>query len=786
MAAQKGFIVYATHNSTEDKTQVCLYGRLENGESFVTLNTIEPYFYIGEKDAKKNTHYFTKYKTEKTKLTNFAGEPVVKISHPSNLEITKLVSFLHEKKTDTYEADIKPHTRFLMDNDIKGHIAISGDYEKAERVDRIYQEADISKAESTTKLKTLSIDIESDKHLDKLFCIGLYTEGYKHVFVVSKKKIANATSCTDEADCLKKTRDKIIELDPDIITGWNLPDFDFPYLKKKFAEHDMSFDIARDNSQIKIRQSADFFKKSTVTIAGRQVMDGLNMIKDPFIKEAPTIKNIDIESWTLEDVSQAILGEGKIIKGNNRHERIEKWFHEGDHQELVNYNLQDCKLAYDILQKTQTLELAMERSSLTGITLDKITASIVAFDSLYIREATKAGLVSPTTRYSSKEESIKGGYVMDSKPGIYNNLLVLDFKSLYPSLIRTYNIDPASYVEKPKKGQQVVTAPNGAHFINQDGILPGIITNLHNAREKAKKEKREFASYAIKIIMNSFFGVLANPNCRYFSLEIANAITHSAQATIKLTAKKVEEKGYEVIYADTDAVFINTKIENKDKANKLGHELRDYINNFYTSYIKDNFKRHSHLEIEFKRHYLYFMIPPIRLKDKESSVEKGSKKRYAGVTEENGKEQLEIVGLEAIRGDWTDAAQEFQKQLLLHIFHKKEFVKFIKDFVKDLKAGKMDNKLVYRKSIRKSLDEYVKTTPPHVKAARKLDKHEGNTIEYLITEDGPEPIQKVKHKIDYEHYINKQIAPIANTLLFFFHRTFEDILKESTQAKLFS
>jgi DNA polymerase-2 len=85
-----------------------------------------------------------------------------------------------------------------------------------------------------------------------------------------------------------------------------------------------------------------------------------------------------------------------------RHERIEKWFHEGDHQELVNYNLQDCKLAYDILQKTQTLELAMERSSLTGITLDKITASIVAFDSLYIREATKAGLVSPTTRYSSR------------------------------------------------------------------------------------------------------------------------------------------------------------------------------------------------------------------------------------------------------------------------------------------------------------------------------------------------------------------------------------------------
>ena len=92
-----------------------------------------------------------------------------------------------------------------------------------------------------------------------------------------------------------------------------------------------------------MRQGADFFKKSTVTITGRQVLDGLSMIKDPFIKEYPSIKNIDIKSWTLEDVSQAILGEGKLISGSNRHKKIESWFNEGNHQELVNYNLQDCK-----------------------------------------------------------------------------------------------------------------------------------------------------------------------------------------------------------------------------------------------------------------------------------------------------------------------------------------------------------------------------------------------------------------------------------------------------------
>ncbi len=1143
MPAQKGFIVYATYLATENETSVYLYGRLENRDSFVTINAIEPYFYLSEKDAKKNEQYLTKYKAEKTKLITFDKQEVVKISHPSHIELTKLTSFLHEKKINTYEADLKPHTRFIIDNDFKGTISITGDYEKAERIDRIYRQPELKPSEGKIKLRTLSLDIESDKELDKLFCIGLYSEKYKQVFIVSKKRLAHATPCADEAECLRKVRDKIIELDPDIITGWNLPDFDFPYLKKKYEEHNMPFDIGRDNSQIKMRQGADFFKKSTVTITGRQVLDGLSMIKDPFIKEAPSIKNIDIKSWTLEDVSQAILGEGKLISGSNRHKKIESWFNEGNHQELVNYNLQDCKLAYDLLQKTKTLDLAMERSELTGVTLDKITGSVVAFDSLYIREATKRGLVSPTTRYSHKEESLKGGYVMDSNPGIYHNVLVLDFKSLYPSLIRTYNIDPASYLENPAK-EKTVKAPNGAHFRNEDGILPGIIAKLHEAREKAKKENKEFASYAIKIIMNcfspdtevltenglkniekvsvgervycintknnqtelhpvtkkffypyagkmirikssvvdylvtpnhrflvdfgegyewkeaseliknkknfwlpehakitgklvseirleelcqkhgityrkkgnklqaapkhssinpifgiedwleflgwylseghiytskpkryagkaswrgktkvvminqkirdnrekieklltrmglkyckqsngisvnnhilanilekecgigsnskripdwaysldhsllislfnsmmlgdgdnrgdrystkcemlakdflrlihhigiygfvysdkfkylnedytmfrvqvnrnrgirphispkrnmsseefsgevlcievppyhtvlagrktklnfcgqSFFGVLANANCRYFSLDVANAITHFAQATIKLTAQKVREMGYEVIYSDTDSVFINTKLENKDKARKVGEELTEHINKFYTGYIKETYKRNSFLEIEFKRHYLSFMIPPLRATEKSSK--KGSKKRYAGLIEEKGKEQLEIVGLEAIRGDWTEAAQEFQKQLLFSIFHRKEFVKFIRDFVSNLKAGKMDEKLVYRKSIRKSLEEYTKTTPPHVKAARKLEKLEGSVIEYIITENGPEPIQKIKHKIDYEHYINKQIAPIANTLLFFFNKKFEEIIEGSSQTRLFA
>ena len=209
--------------------------------------------------------------------------------------------------------------------------------------------------------------------------------------------------------------------------------------------------------------------------------------------------------------------------------------------------------------------------------------------------------------------------------------------------------------------------------------------------------------------------------------------------------------------------------------------MQKYINNFYENYIKEKYNRKSYLELEFKKYYIALMLPKIR----NSKTEAGSKKRYAGLVENNGKESLEIVGLEAIRGDWTEAAKDFQIELLTKVFHKENPIPFIKDYIKQIREGKINSKLIYRKSIRKDLKDYTKITPPHVKAARLLDSMESNLVEYYITENGPEPIQKLKHKIDYEHYIEKQITPIANTVLNFFNTSVEEIVKGSKQKTLF-
>jgi DNA polymerase II len=783
----KGFIIYPTYYNQEDKTIVQLFGKLENGESFVASINFEPYFFIKTSDKKKVSKYLNKFKLDKTILSNFQDSPVLKIMAKNQTDLNKLYEAIH-KKVDTYEADIKPQFRFLMDQDLLGNINIEGDYESSERIDRVYTNPKISKEDShSPKLKIASIDIEASNNTNQLICIGIHSDNYQHNFYIAPKNLSNpplknTTLCKSEAECLNKFKSALIKLDPDIITGWNVIDFDLKYLQSRFHENHITFDLGRTNEETRIKIQSNFFRSSTAIIPGRVMIDALNLIRDPFIQEAPSIKGAKFKSYTLEDVSQSILNSGKLIKGKGaiRHNEIEKLYSskkESDHQKLIDYNLLDCKLVYDILKKSQTIELAIERSQLTGMPLDKISGSIASFDSLYIREARKKGLVSPTLRFGLKEERITGGYVAASKPGIYNNVLVLDFKSLYPSILQTFNIDPASLLEKKQK--DAIISPNKVYFKNQSGVLPVIISRLHKAREKAKSEKRELSSYAIKIIMNSFWGVLASPSCRYFNFDMANAITGFGRFIIQLTAKEIEKLGYKTIYSDTDSVFVLSNTKDKNEALQIGNIIQEHINTFYKNYTKKQHNRLSYLELEFEKLYLSLMMPQTR------NTETAAKKRYAGLIYKDNKEKLEVVGLESIRGDWTEAAKEFQLELLDKVFHDEPIEKYINSYIMKLQQGKLDEKLIYKKSIRKNLSEYTKTTPPHVKAARKLPSLDSNLIQYYITEDGPEPIQKLKHKLDYNHYIEKQIRPIAQQVLILIGKDFDDVVTNSKQAKLF-
>ncbi len=756
----KGFILDSTYKTIESKSCILLYGRLENNETFLTINTYRPYFYIKESDLKKALRIKNFY-YEENKFKNFSNETVVKVIADFPSEITELREKFKENKIDYYEADLKFVNRFLIDRDINSSLDIDGEFERNEKIDRVYKEPKLKPADYFPKnIKLVSLDIETDCKSGKiLYCVGLYGKDYNKVFLNSKDKVQNAISCNDELDLLLKFKEEFFKYDPDIVTGWNLVDFDLKYLQEKFDEYGIDFDLGRNNERVRIRKGRKFFSSSKADMPGRQVIDGINLLMTSFIK---------LNDYKLDSAAHQFLGERKTIDNNNKHIEIDRMYKE-DQKKLVEYNLNDCKLVYDIIQKTDVLNLSIQRSLLTGMPLDNVKASIASLDSLYIKEAIKRKIVCPTGKYDDSEERITGGYVMDSKPGIYDYILVLDFKSLYPSLIRTFNIDPYSFTKE--KTKDVIIAPNKAMFRNEEGILPEIIKKLHSEREKAKKENNKPASYAIKILQNSFFGVLASSSCRFYNLEIANAITHFARYIIQLTAKKINELGYEVIYEDTDSNFVISNAKNYEEANKIGKKIEEYINSFYKEYIKKEYKRTSVLELQFEKCFIRFLMPKLR------GSEKGAKKRYAGlILNDKGKEEISFTGLENIRSDWTDAAKKFQYELLNRVFHKEEVFNFVKQFVKDLRSGKFDKDLVYRKSIRKDLKDYA-NLPPHVKAARKLDKLESSIIEYYITEDGPEPIQKLRHKIDYDHYINKQIKPIADAILLFFDKKFDDMTK---------
>ncbi|MBT8132946.1 MAG: DNA polymerase II, partial [Gammaproteobacteria bacterium] len=387
--------------------------------------------------------------------------------------------------------------------------------------------------------------------------------------------------------------------------------------------------------------------------------------------------------------------------------------------------------------------------------------------------------------------SAPGGYVMNSQPGMHDSVLVLDYKSLYPSIIRTFNVDPYARIAATQQADSdTVPGFDGARFSKTEYILPDIIEELWQARDRARLDGNKALSQAIKIIMNSFYGVLGTPGCRIHDSRLTSSITKRGHELIQRTVDLIEDEGYLVIYGDTDSVFVSLKgsLDN-DSADDIGNHLVKIINDYWRDYLADTFDIESYLEMEFETHFTRFFMPTIR-----GSV-KGSKKRYAGlVLDSNGEHRLIYKGLETVRTDWTQIAREFQRELYQRIFNDQPYEEYIRSTVDTLKSGKLDDKLVYRKRLRQKLSDYKKNIPPHAQAAIKAEKYfaensrpsrykRAGWIKYVITVNGPETLECHSSALNYEHYIEKQLTPIADTILAAFGSSMETIFQD--QYELF-
>ncbi|QFT09489.1 DNA polymerase II [Vibrio sp. THAF190c] len=779
MDIQQGFVLTRQARDFSGQTQIDVWVSTPNGPTLLTVKGERPIFFIEQSNIDACTKLAKEAGIEceikALELTNFSHTPLAGCYTRLVRESNTLNQAFNKESITTFEADIRLADRFLMERFIKGSIEFTGNVTSRTQHQRITN----TKCRAGDYLPTLSVvslDIEcSEKGI--LYSIGLDSPMDSRVIMVGPEQEANTPIqwVKDEAALLEAMIDWFKRYDPDVIIGWNVIDFDFRLLHKRAEWNKIKLNIGRDSQPSFFRSSAQS-QQGFITIPGRVVLDGIDMLKTA---------TYHFRSWSLESVSQELLGEGKDIHNvHDRMDEINRMFR-FDKPSLAKYNLQDCMLVNRIFEHTHLIEFAIERSRLTGVELDKVGGSVAAFTNLYLPQIHRAGYIAPNLQPENWIAS-PGGYVMDSIPNLYDSVLVLDFKSLYPSIIRSFLIDPMGLIEGLKQeigrdDDQAVEGFRGGQFHRSKHFLPEMIETLWAARDVAKKNNEKAFSQAIKIIMNSFYGVLGSSGCRFFDTRLASSITMRGHEIMKQTKVLIEEKGYQVIYGDTDSTFVSLNGSySQEDADEIGQSLVVYINDWWTQHLKDKYNLTSILELEYETHYRKFLMPTIR------GSETGSKKRYAGLIGEEGDEKIVFKGLESARTDWTPLAQRFQQTLYEMVFHDQDPTDYVRNFVDETAAGKHDDLLVYQKRLRRKLHEYQKNIPPQVRAARMADEmneklgrplqyQNKGRIEYLITLNGPEPKEYLKSGIDYQHYIDKQLKPVAEAILPFIGLDFEQV-----------
>jgi DNA polymerase-2 len=740
-----------------------------NSDDLGTVEIIfsnKPVFFVEDKSDISNLT--VPYNRKEVELRNFDENKVAALYFNTQRDLRTAADELEKMGIRTFESDVDPARRFLMERFINAQVKVEGLYEQKENRTS-FTNPKIEPCEFTPKLLTASIDIETSAQNSKLYSIAIHLSGKeeeKKVFIVSEKKEklpAHIVLCPDEKELMLSFMKWLNEKDPDIIIGWHVIGFDLMFLENKCRELNISFDIARAEGRVSLRQRKPSGYFASVT--GRVIIDGPQALRTSFFT---------FEDYRLETVAQELLAEGKTITADkDKVEEIERLFAE-DKEKLAEYNLNDAVLVTNIFKKAGLIELSIRRSQLSGLLMDELGMMTAAFDHFFLPKLHRAGYVAPNVKDLESSEHAAGGYVMDPVPGIYDDVIVLDFKSLYPSIIQTFKIDPYSNL---KSNIDTIETLNGFKFSSTQHFLPEFIDQLIEQRNLAKKKNDKQLSQAIKILMNSFYGVMGSFGCRFYHPNLPTSITGTGQKLLKGSKDFLAEQGYEVIYGDTDSLFVKLKEGEGENAEVNGKRIADDLNKYWSEKIQNEYGLKSYLEIEFEKYYRKFILTPAR------GSESGAKKRYAGLVSESGKEAIEFVGMEFVRSDWTRLAKEFQVELYNRIFNNEEIENWLREVVKKVKAGEYDEKLVYRKRLRKDVDEYTKNIPQHVKAARMLPETTG-TVYYVITKRGPIPVELKHTDIDYDHYIEKQIKPIADSVLILLGESFDSIV-QSDQLSFF-
>ena len=634
---------------------------------------------------------------------------------------------------EIYEADLRSSIKYLLEGDVRpcSWIEVDAPEVGVEDSIRVLGEGEVRQAEDAPppRLRTAAIDVvffaekgSARPDRDPVRLISLcFDDG-------SELQLEG-----EEPEILGSLVSVIRDKDPDILVGFGVNRLQWGYLVERAKRLGIKLDLGRLGAEPRTSVHGH------VSIRGRLNIDLEDMARD-------------IPELTIENLEEFVgyLGVDARLDTIEEYELAERWAE--DRESVKRYSMQRAKA---ILKAFEALrDFIFSLSSLTYMPADYVLTASAGFrvENYLMSLAVKVGELIPR-RSEVAHVSYPGGLVKEPIKGMHENVAVLDFRSMYPSLIIKYNI---SFDTLSPSGENV--APNGYRFrARPEGFLPRALKTLLEERRRIQERLRRLPpdsvearildarQRAVKIIANAIYGYTGWAGARWYSREVAEATTAWGREVISSTMKRAEELGMKVVYSDTDSLFL------KNYENKLEKLVE---------WIEKDLGLEAKLEKVFKR-----------------IVFTEAKKRYAGITEEG---RLEIVGLEAVRGDWSMIAREAQKavlEALLKTGDPGEALRKAKEYVRMLKRGEVDRKkLIIWRQITRPLSEYS-ATQPHITVARELIKEgwriqPGDKVGYVIARgSGPlysraRPYFKIsRDEIDWGYYIEKQVAPACGRVL---------------------
>ena len=731
-------------------------------------------------------------------------------------------------KGQTYESNVPFVLRFMIDKDIQGadwvefpanSYSVRSSVEKKSRCNlevdvffnKIVSHPCVEEWSAIAPLRTLSFDIECqgrkghfpDAQHDPVIQIastvtlqGSNTPIIRNVFTLNTclPIVGAQVICSEkEEDMLLKWRDFVNACDPDIITGYNIANFDIPYLlnravtlEKRCPDLKRFPDIGRLKGVKAVMrdttfQSSAFGKRENIetTINGRVIFDVM-----PYM-----FRNHKLSSYSLNSVSAEFLGQQKEDVHHSMITDLQLGS-DADRRRLAVYCLKDAYLPQQLLNKLSVIVNYVEMARVSGVPLNflLVRGQQIKVFSMLLRKTQKEKLLIPNiARSGGNDETYEGATVIEPKKAYYEvPIATLDFASLYPSIMQAYNLCYSTLVSNediPKlKPGTFDRSPSGHVFVKnttKKGILPQILDELLAARKRAKKDMaaatdpqvkavQNGRQLALKISANSVYGFTGATVGQLPCVPIASSTTSYGRNLLLETRNFVEstyntKNGYtynaDVVYGDTDSVMVNFGTPTVAETMPLAVEAAAAVSAIFPPPIK----------LEFEKVYFPYLLM--------------NKKRYAGLlwTNPDKYDYLDAKGLETVRRDNCLLVRRLVDTCLRKILIERNVqgaIDYAKSTIGDLLQNKLDiSMLVISKSLGKSADDADYTNKQaHVELAMRMKKRDpgsapnvGDRVAYVIIqaakgapayEKSEDPVWVLDNNlpIDSEYYLTNQLS----------------------------